>query len=86
MCSVRTDAFCAPPWNEDEEQAHVFTGRLPVTVRRPGFTGALAFDGEDVVGFATAWTTLAPFPSDRCYPQAAGAWPRSHPGLVVRRP
>ncbi|NEA99321.1 GNAT family N-acetyltransferase [Streptomyces sp. SID13726] len=69
--SVYVEAFCAPPWHEDEERAVEFTGRLPMNVRRPGFTAALAFEGEQLVGFATAWTTLAPFPTDRCYPQAA---------------
>ncbi|MFF3333532.1 GNAT family N-acetyltransferase [Streptomyces sp. NPDC002888] len=69
--SVYGDAFCAPPWNEDEEKAVEFAGRLPLNVRRPGFTAALAFTGPEVIGFATAWTTLAPFPTDRCYPQAA---------------
>ncbi|WP_369275372.1 GNAT family N-acetyltransferase [Streptomyces sp. R11] len=69
--SVYTDAFCAPPWDEDEEKDVEFAARLPVNVRRPGFTAALAFGGEEVIGFATAWTTLAPFPTDRCYPQAA---------------
>ncbi|SDO97734.1 Acetyltransferase (GNAT) domain-containing protein [Streptomyces sp. cf386] len=69
--SVYVDAFCVPPWNEDEEKAEEFAGRLRVNVRRPGFTAALAFAGAEVIGFATAWTTLAPFPTDRCYPQAA---------------
>ncbi|MFD7500206.1 GNAT family N-acetyltransferase [Streptomyces sp. NPDC059850] len=69
--SVYVDAFCAPPWNEDEEKAVAFVERLPVNVGRPGFTAALAFAGPEVVGFATAWTTLSPFPTDRCYPQAA---------------
>ncbi|MGI5458774.1 N-acetyltransferase family protein [Streptomyces sp. CA-249302] len=69
--SVYLDAFCVPPWNEDEEKAVEFVGRLPVNVRRPGFTAAVAFADDEVVGFATAWTTLAPFPTDRCYPQAA---------------
>ncbi|MEV6946735.1 GNAT family N-acetyltransferase [Streptomyces sp. NPDC051172] len=68
--SVYVDAFCAPPWNEDEEKAVEFVGRLPVNTRRPGFLAAVAFEGSEVVGFATAWTTLAPFPTDRCYPQA----------------
>ncbi|GAA3215387.1 hypothetical protein GCM10020256_16950 [Streptomyces thermocoprophilus] len=40
-------------------------------MRRPGFTAALALAGSEVIGFATAWTTVAPFPNDRCYPQAA---------------
>lgn len=70
-------AFCAPPWNEEEEKAVEFVGRLMDNVRRPGFTAALAFTGAAVVGFATAWTTTAPFPTDRCYPQAeAGLGPR----------
>ncbi|KQV94242.1 GNAT family N-acetyltransferase [Streptomyces sp. Root369] len=69
--SVYVDAFCAPPWHEDEAKAIEFVGRLAWDVRRPGFTAALALAGSDVVGFATAWTTRAPFPTDRCYPQAA---------------
>lgn len=69
--AVYVDAFCAPPWNEGVERAVEFTGRLPGNVRRPGFTAALALAGREVVGFATAWTTPASFPTDRCYPQAA---------------
>ncbi|MGO4421861.1 GNAT family N-acetyltransferase [Streptomyces sp. MCAF7] len=69
--SVYLDAFCAPPWNEGEEKAAEFVGRLAGDVQRPGFTAALALASSDVVGFATAWTTCAPFPTDRCYPQAA---------------
>lgn len=71
LYSVYLDAFCAPPWNEEREKAVEFAGRLPTEVRRPGFTAALAVQGGEVVGFATAWTTLSPFPTDRCYPQAA---------------
>ncbi|WP_442738556.1 GNAT family N-acetyltransferase [Streptomyces pseudogriseolus] len=75
--SVYADAFCAPPWNEDQERAEAFVARLGPDTRRPGFTAALAFDGPDVVGFATAWATPTPFPVDRCYPQAAaGLGPR----------
>ncbi|MET8979331.1 GNAT family N-acetyltransferase [Streptomyces sp. NPDC004539] len=70
--SVYVSAFCAPPWDEDEERAVEFVGRLVHDVRRPGFTTALAFTGTgSLAGFATAWTTRAPFPTDRCYPQAA---------------
>ncbi|WP_030809091.1 GNAT family N-acetyltransferase [Streptomyces sp. NRRL S-337] len=69
--SVYAEAFCAPPWNEDEERAVEFVGRLVDNVRRPGFTAALAFAGAETIGFATAWTTVAPFSTDRCYPQAA---------------
>ncbi|KMS76429.1 acetyltransferase [Streptomyces viridochromogenes] len=82
LYSVYVDAFCAPPWNEDTERAADFTDRLPRDVRRPGFTAVIAVEGGVMLGFATAWTTLAPFPTDRCYPQVAaglgpdrtGAW------------
>ncbi|MFD5448052.1 GNAT family N-acetyltransferase [Streptomyces sp. NPDC127100] len=69
--SVYVDAFCAPPWNEDEERATEFVDRLPTNVGRPGFTAAVALRGGEVIGFATAWTTPVPFPADRCHPQAA---------------
>lgn len=64
--SVYIDAFCAPPWNEDEEKAAEFAERLRHDARRPGFTTALAVAGRDVLGFASGWTTLPPFPTDRC--------------------
>ncbi|WP_215449683.1 GNAT family N-acetyltransferase [Streptomyces sp. ATCC 21386] len=70
--SVYVDAFCTPPWNEDEAKATEFVGRLVSDAERPGFIAALAFtDAEQVAGFVTAWTTPAPFPTDRCHPQAA---------------
>lgn len=71
--SVYIDAFCAPPWNEDAGRAVEFVGRLPADACRPGFTAALAFTGGSVTGFATSWTTLSPFPTDRCHPQAAAS-------------
>ncbi|MEU1407517.1 GNAT family N-acetyltransferase [Streptomyces sp. NPDC005728] len=76
--SVYVDAFCAPPWNEDEDKAEEFAGRLPVNIRRPGFTAVTAVQGGEVLGFATAWTTLSPFPGDRCYPQAAAGLGPDH--------
>lgn len=69
--SVYADAFCAPPWHEDEARAAGFVSRLSADVRRAGFTAATAVRDGEVVGFATAWTTPAPFPTDRCHPQAA---------------
>ncbi|MEU6668021.1 hypothetical protein [Streptomyces sp. NPDC046727] len=56
-------------------------------VGHTGFTPALAFSGADVIGFPTAWTTLAPFRTDRCYPQAAaGLGPqRTEQGLYAAR-
>ncbi|MFF0300502.1 GNAT family N-acetyltransferase [Streptomyces sp. NPDC004562] len=71
LLAVYADAFCAPPWNEDAAKAVEFAQRLPVNAGRPGFTAALAFTGRDLVGFTTAWTTPVPFPTGRCYPQAA---------------
>ncbi|MFD8371520.1 GNAT family N-acetyltransferase [Streptomyces sp. NPDC059688] len=71
--AVYLDAFGTPPWNEDEEQATVFLRRLADDVKRPGFTAAVAFLAAEAVGFGTAWTTMVPFPTDRCHPQAAAA-------------
>ncbi|MEU4170698.1 GNAT family N-acetyltransferase [Streptomyces sp. NPDC026665] len=76
--SVYADAFCAPPWNEDAGRVAEFTRRLAADVHRPGFTAATAVQDGEIVGFATAWTTGSPFPTDRCYPQAAA-------GLGVER-
>ncbi|WP_328877271.1 GNAT family N-acetyltransferase [Streptomyces sp. NBC_00299] len=69
--AVYLDAFSGPPWNEGEEYAVEFAKRLTLDVRRPGFTAALALAGQEALGFATAWTTPNPLPTDRCYPQAA---------------
>ncbi|WP_224301304.1 GNAT family N-acetyltransferase [Streptomyces olivaceus] len=76
--SVYVDAFCAPPWNEDEERATEFVGRLPANAGRPGFTAAITVRDGDVIGFATAWITPAPFPTDRCHPQAAAGLGAAH--------
>ncbi|MGV2920156.1 GNAT family N-acetyltransferase [Streptomyces alfalfae] len=76
--SVYVDAFSAPPWNEGEEKAAEFAERLRHDARRPGFTAALAFAGRDVLGFASGWTTLRPFPTDRCYPQVAASLGAGH--------
>ncbi|MFJ6655775.1 GNAT family N-acetyltransferase [Streptomyces sp. NPDC091377] len=71
--SLYVDAFCAPPWNEDESRATEFTDRLLTDVRRPGFAAAVAVREGEPVGFATGWTTLDPFPGDRSYPQVVAA-------------
>ncbi|GAA1040165.1 GNAT family N-acetyltransferase [Streptomyces murinus] len=76
--SVYVDAFCAPPWNENDERAADFVGRLRVDVDRPGFTAATAVRDGELLGFATAWTTLAPFPDDRCHAQAAAGLGPDH--------
>ncbi|MET9109645.1 GNAT family N-acetyltransferase [Streptomyces zhihengii] len=71
---VYREAFAEPPWSEDASVADRFLDRLAGDAARPGFTAAGAFaDGGALVGLATAWTTPTPFPSGRCYPQAAAA-------------
>ncbi|WP_407555254.1 GNAT family N-acetyltransferase [Streptomyces sp. Pv4-95] len=71
--TVYADAFGGPPWAEGPTPADGYLLRLADDVRRPGFRAALALDEGTVLGFATAWTTPAPFPTTRCYPQAAAA-------------
>ncbi|MFJ2090715.1 GNAT family N-acetyltransferase [Streptomyces sp. NPDC087901] len=70
---VYAEAFSMPPWNEGEAQAAQYVERLAHDVARPGFTAALAVEGDHVLGFATGWTTGAAFPSVRCYPQVSAA-------------
>lgn len=71
--AVYSDAFGSPPWGEGPEQAVAYLRRLGDDVHRPGFTAALALDGDTVVGWATAWTTPSPFPADRCHPRISAA-------------
>ncbi|MET7677758.1 GNAT family N-acetyltransferase [Streptomyces seoulensis] len=71
--SAYLDAFAAPPWDEGDSEADAFAARLATNTGRPGFTAALAVQGERVLGFATAWTTPVPFPADRSYAQAEAA-------------
>ncbi|MFJ3659956.1 GNAT family N-acetyltransferase [Streptomyces sp. NPDC090119] len=71
--SVYLDAFGAPPWHEGEAEADAFTARLVANVGRPGFVAAVAAEDGRLTGFATAWTTPAPFPTDRSYGQATAA-------------
>ncbi|WP_073224048.1 GNAT family N-acetyltransferase [Streptomyces sp. NBRC 110465] len=71
--AVYADAFGSPPWDEGPDRAVACLRRLGGDVDRPGFTAALALDGDTVVGWATAWTTPSPFPADHCYPQISAA-------------
>ncbi|WP_367047324.1 GNAT family N-acetyltransferase [Streptomyces sp. Je 1-332] len=68
---VYAEVFGAAPWYEDEERVAQFLVRLGDDARRPGFTAAVALEGARITGFTTGWTTPAPFPADRCYPQVA---------------
>ncbi|WP_406504967.1 GNAT family N-acetyltransferase [Streptomyces sp. NBC_00212] len=69
--AVYAGAFGAAPWNEAPNRADAYMDRLGSDVTRPGFTAAVALEGEEVLGWATAWTTPRPFPSGRCYLQVA---------------
>ncbi|MEU9861471.1 GNAT family N-acetyltransferase [Streptomyces sp. NPDC047971] len=71
--AVYADAFGSPPWGEGPERAAAYRRRLDGDVDRPGFTAALALDGDTVVGWATAWTTPSPFPTGRCHPPISAA-------------
>ncbi|APE20036.1 MULTISPECIES: GNAT family N-acetyltransferase [Streptomyces] len=71
--AVYADAFGVPPWLEGPEQAAAYLERLADDVRRPGFTAALALDGDTVAGWATAWTTPDVFPADRAYALVSAA-------------
>ncbi|MEI5100745.1 GNAT family N-acetyltransferase [Streptomyces sp. PmtG] len=71
--AVYAAAFAEPPWNEDPAEADVYVARLVHDVERPGFTGAVALDGERVLGFATAWTSATPLPDTRSYPHVTAA-------------
>ncbi|MER7484742.1 GNAT family N-acetyltransferase [Streptomyces sp. NPDC126497] len=64
------EIFTAPPWAHRSPAAvrHDFRERLRGDVHRPGFRAVLAVDESGAVaGFATGWTTRAPFPTDRAY-------------------
>ncbi|GAA1333251.1 hypothetical protein GCM10009647_074270 [Streptomyces sanglieri] len=70
---VYAEAFTGPPWAEDDSAADRFVLRLTGDALRDGFTAAGTFRDGRLIGLATAWTTPAPFPSGRCYPQAQAA-------------
>ncbi|MFG2891130.1 GNAT family N-acetyltransferase [Streptomyces sp. NPDC048248] len=71
--AVYTEAFGGPPWAEGPTPGDAYLSRLVDDARRPGFRAALALHEGTVLGFATAWTTPALFPTSRCYPQATAA-------------
>ncbi|WP_282203309.1 GNAT family N-acetyltransferase [Kitasatospora fiedleri] len=72
--SVYAAAFGGPPWHEPAHRADAYLERLAQDALRPSFTAAAATDaGGRLLGFATAWTTPAPFPTDRCHPRVAAA-------------
>ncbi|MFJ6851619.1 GNAT family N-acetyltransferase [Streptomyces sp. NPDC091271] len=70
---VYAEVFSAPPWDEHPSAGALYAERLAADAVRPGFTAALATDGDAVGGFATAWTTPDAFPSGRSYGHVAEA-------------
>jgi GNAT superfamily N-acetyltransferase len=67
LAGLYREAFCAPPWNEDEADVVAFAERLRTNVHRPGFAALLAESDGRPVAFAMGWRTQAPFPTDRRY-------------------
>ncbi|GGV34616.1 GNAT family N-acetyltransferase [Streptomyces spectabilis] len=71
--AVYAAAFAEPPWHAEPAEADGYLTRLAGDVQRPGFAGAVALDGERVLGFATAWTSSTPLPGTRSYPRVTAA-------------
>ncbi|MEU2744823.1 GNAT family N-acetyltransferase [Streptomyces collinus] len=70
LTEAYAEVFTAPPWEprDAEETRAEFRERLETDVRRPGFRAVLALSEDGRVdGFATGWTTQAPFRTDRAY-------------------
>lgn len=70
LTEAYAEVFTAPPWEpRDPEETRVeFRERLETDVCRPGFRAVLALSEDGGVdGFATGWTTRAPFRTDRAY-------------------
>jgi GNAT superfamily N-acetyltransferase len=57
LVDVYRAAFCAPPWEEGEDDVRSFGDeQLPKHVSREGFRLAVAREENDVVGFAYGYT------------------------------
>jgi GNAT superfamily N-acetyltransferase len=70
LTDAYVDVFTAPPWDhrDPDETRAAFRKRLPTDVLRPGFRALLSFSPMGKIdGFATGWTTQAPFRTDRAY-------------------
>lgn len=74
VVDVYRAAFVPPPWNETPDQVAAFRERMPGEAQRPTFRMAVARSSDGaVLGFATTWTTPAPFPIGRQYTRIAEA-------------
>ncbi|MFB6849682.1 GNAT family N-acetyltransferase [Streptomyces sp. NPDC056373] len=72
LAEAYAEVFTAPPWqHRNKEKTRVaFRERLETDAHRPGFRAVLALSEHgEIDGFATGWTTLAPFRTDRAYAQ-----------------
>jgi GNAT superfamily N-acetyltransferase len=70
LTDAYVEIFTAPPWHhrDPDETRAAFRRRLTSDATRPGFRTLLSFsDTGGIDGFATGWTTLAPFRTDRAY-------------------
>ncbi|WP_405651444.1 GNAT family N-acetyltransferase [Streptomyces sp. RK9] len=71
--AVYDAAFAGPPWHSQPADGDVYLDRLAGDVHRAGFSGAVALDGDQVLGFATSWTSATPLPGNRAYPRVTAA-------------
>lgn len=70
LTDAYVEVFSAPPWDRDPEQTRAaFRKRMDTDAPRPGFRALVARSAAGIDGFATGWTTGAPFRSDRSYGQ-----------------
>jgi GNAT superfamily N-acetyltransferase len=70
LTDAYVEVFTAPPWDHRDpgETRTAFRRRLADDAARPGFRALLSFsDTGGIDGFATGWTTQAPFRTDRAY-------------------
>jgi GNAT superfamily N-acetyltransferase len=66
------DVFCVPPWNREPAPTRTaFRQRLGTDALRPGFRAVVATSAQGIDGFASGWTTGAPFRTDRAYGKVA---------------
>lgn len=66
------EVFGASPWNREPGPTRTaFRLRLGTDARRLGFRAVVATSERGIDGFATGWTTGAPFRTDRAYGKVA---------------
>jgi len=71
LTEAYVEVFTAPPWDDrdPEPTRTAFRERMETDAPRPGFRGFVARSAAGIDGFATGWTTPAPFRADRSYGQ-----------------